>query len=282
MSRNEETRHPAAPCPPCAPAVGGSGLDEIQQASRDQFDRQSRNYGASHILADVSDIVRALDGVPLPESRRALDVATGGGHTAAWLAGQGWSVTASDISPAMLERTSELAAAKGVVVRTALHEAERLPYGDATFGLVACRLAAHHFSQPSSFVSEAARVLEPKGIFLLIDGSVPDGEPEAAGWLHAVEKLRDPSHGRFLSPGEWSELCRKAGLGIVRCETTPFKQPDLEWYFQTAGTSQAHREQVADLVRSAPEQAVRAFRLAEEEGRTVWWWPRLSLVACKA
>jgi SAM-dependent methyltransferase len=254
-------------------------LDPTQLASREQFDRQSRNYGTSHILADVADIVNALDGVAFPKSRRALDVATGGGHTAVWLAQNGWTVTASDLSPAMLKRASELAASRGVVLKTALHEAERLPYEDGEFQIVTCRVASHHFSDPAAFVSEVARVLDEGGIFLLIDGSVPDGEPEAAAWIHAVEKFRDPSHGRFLSPGEWSALCRDAGLEILKCGTAPFKQPDLQWYFETAGTVPANRVEVMNLIKSAPEQAVRAFGLAEEDGKTVWWWPRLSLVA---
>lgn len=256
-------------------------LDQRQQASREQFDRQSRNYGKSHILADVSDLTAALEGVTRPPAGRALDVATGGGHTAVWLAEQGWSVTASDLSPAMLERASELAESKGVSLETALHEAEFLPYADGIFGIVTCRVAAHHFSNPTAFVSEVARVLSPDGIFLLIDGSVPDGDPVAAEWIHKVEKFRDPSHGRFVSPGEWSSLCRDAGLEILKCGTTPFKQPDLTWYFETAGTIEANRDAVMDLIRSAPEQAVKAFSLTEEEGRIVWWWPRLSLVARK-
>jgi SAM-dependent methyltransferase len=140
-------------------------------------------------------------------------------------------------------------------------------------------VAAHHFSRPDSFVSEVARVLSPGGIFLLIDGSVPDGEPEAAEWIHAVERWRDPSHGRFLSPEEWISLCRSADLEILKCGTSPFKQPDLQWYFDAAGTPRENRDEVMNLIRSAPVQAIKAFQLAEEDGKTVWWWPRLALVA---
>jgi ubiquinone/menaquinone biosynthesis C-methylase UbiE len=256
-------------------------LDQRQLASREQFDRQSRNYGASHILANVSDIVAALDGIAVNNSGRALDVATGGGHTAAWLAENGWTVTASDLSPAMLERATELAASKGVALETILHEAENLPHESGTFQIVTCRVAAHHFSDPRAFVNESARVLAPGGVFLLIDGSVPDGEPDAADWIHAVEKWRDPSHGRFLSPEQWSSLCREAGLEILKCAVTPMKQPVLEWYFQAAGTPQENRKMVLELIHSAPAPAIKAFQLAEEDGKIVWWWPRLALVARK-
>jgi len=256
-------------------------LDARQLAAREQFDRQSRNYGTSHILADVSDVREEVSGVSLTKSRRALDVATGGGHTAAFLAEQGWDVTASDLSPAMLDRAKELAAGRGLAVTTALHEAERLPYADASFGLVTCRVAAHHFSDPRAFLTEVARVLEPGGHFLLIDGSVPDGEPEAEEWIHRVEKLRDPSHGRFLSPSAWTAMAGESGLKILSCRLTPLKQPDLEWYFEAAATSAQNRQAVRELVAAAPERVREVFRIGEEEGKTVWWWPRLALLATK-
>ncbi|GAT33743.1 methyltransferase domain-containing protein [Terrimicrobium sacchariphilum] len=258
-----------------------AALNDAQKASRDQFQKQSARYGKSHILANVEDVAALLDGVSFPAGARALDVATGGGHTALYLAGRGLSVTASDITPAMLENTAKLAAERGLSIETVLHEAERFPYQDAAFDVVTCRVAAHHFSDPRQFVAEAVRVLKPGGYLMVIDGSVPDGEPEAEEWLHQVEKLRDPSHGRFIAPAVWARWVRESGLELVECATTPFKQPDLEWYFQTAATSEENRARVMALVESAPESVRRAFRLAVEDGKVVWWWPRLGLLARK-
>lgn len=259
-----------------------SNLNEIQQASRDQFQKQSANYGKSHILADVTDVAETLgDIAPRTPGSAALDVATGGGHTALFLARRGWKVTASDIAPAMLENARKLADECGLGIATRLHAAESLPYEDGTFELVSCRVAAHHFSDVGAFLGEVFRVLKPEGHFLLIDGSVPDGEPEAEEWLHKVEKFRDPSHGRFLSPSAWRTLCEERGLKVVRCETRPFKQPDVEWYFDTAATSPENQEKVRELLRNAPESVYRALGLAQEAGKTVWWWPRLGLVARK-
>ena len=144
----------------------------------------------------------------------------------------------------MLEAPASLAAERGLSIEPRLHEAEKFPYSDSSFDLVTCRVAAHHFSNREAFVAEVTRVLKTGGHFLLIDGSIPDGEPIAEEWIHELEKLRDPSHGRFLSPGAWNALCERHGLHVVRCETTPFKQPDLNWYFQTAGTSARKREKV--------------------------------------
>ncbi|MFV0416114.1 MAG: class I SAM-dependent methyltransferase [Chthoniobacterales bacterium] len=254
-------------------------LDAAQQASLDQFDKQSGRYGSSHILANTADVARALEGLSFAPNAEALDVATGGGHTAVFLAARGMRVTASDLSPAMLENTARLAAEKGLSLTTVQHEAERFPFADGSFDLVTCRVAAHHFSRRAEFLSEVRRVLRVGGYFLLIDGSVPDDAPEAAEWIHRVEKLRDPSHGRFLPPKEWQGLCETSGLQVLRCGTIPFKQPDLEWYFQTAATEEESRRQVRELVKNAPEQAREVFQIAEEGERIVWWWPRVALLA---
>jgi len=201
-----------------------TSLDPRQSASAAQFDRQSDRYGKSHILADTQDVALGLQGFAVPAGGTALNVATGGGHTALWLARQGWRVTASDIAPRMLENAQKLCGEAGFSIETRLFPAEEMPFEDHSFGLVTVRVAPHHFSSPESFVREAARVLKRGGHFLLIDGSVPDDDPETEEWLHQVEKWRDPSHGRFLSRKAWEELVRESGLNVVRSELHPRKQ----------------------------------------------------------
>jgi ubiquinone/menaquinone biosynthesis C-methylase UbiE len=254
-------------------------LDAIQQAAQEQFARQSRNYGRSHILADVSDVVAALEKISLPAHARVLDVATGAGHTGLHLASLGHEVICADLAAPMLERVREAAAERGLKVETRQHAAEEFPDADRTFDLVTSRIAPHHFSSPESFIRETARVLRPGGWFLLIDGSVPDDAPEAEEWLHQVEKFRDPSHHRLLSPRAWKELCKRSGLRVQSAELKPMKQPDLEWYFETAATTPENHAHVRELIAQAPASAREAYRLAEEDGKIIWWWRRLTLIA---
>src|ERR1039457_2087695 len=256
-----------------------SDLNEIQRTAQQQFDRQSDRYGKGHILSDVTDVKGALERLPWLKPGRALDVATGAGHTGLFLADGGWQVTLADISPAMLERAAVTARERGLRVETRQHTAESFPYADSAFDLVTCRVAAHHFSDPGTFVREAARVLMPGGVFLLIDGSIEDGQPVAEEWLHRVEKLRDPSHHRMLSQGNWARLCEGVGLRVVFSELQPFQQPDLNWYFETAATTPENRAKVLELVRQAPPEARNLFRITEEDGKIVWWWQRLVLGA---
>jgi ubiquinone/menaquinone biosynthesis C-methylase UbiE len=254
-------------------------LDETQRAAQAQFSRQSQRYAKGHILEDVADVREALAFVVLPQNARVLDVACGAGHTGLHLASLGHRVTCADISDAMLARTSEAAEKRGLTIETRQHPAEEFPYADGSFDLVTCRVAPHHFSAPGRFVREVSRVLSPGGYFLLIDGTVPDDDPASAEWLNRVEKLRDPSHVELYSPSRWRGWCEEAGLRVLECLLREKKQPDLQWYFDTAATSQPNREAVLDLVGSASDPVRAAYRLAIEEGRTVWWWRMLSLVA---
>ncbi|MFA5056819.1 MAG: methyltransferase domain-containing protein [Opitutaceae bacterium] len=257
-------------------------LDRNQSAAAAQFDRQSDHYGKSHILADTRDVADGLRDVLPAAGATALDVATGGGHTALFLARQGWKVTAGDIAPRMLENARRLVEEAGLRLETRLFPAEKMPFADGTFDLVTVRVAPHHFSAPGLFVAEAARVLKPGGHFLLIDCSVPDDDPATEAWMQAVEKWRDPSHGRFLARGVWESLVRREHLAILRSELNPRKQPDLQWYFAAAATSEENRARVLDAVRTAPAKVQASLQLGEEDGRIVWWWPMLTLLARRA
>jgi SAM-dependent methyltransferase len=256
-------------------------LNATQRAAQAQFSKQSQRYGKGHILENVEDVREAVGLLTLPAPAQVLDVACGAGHTGLYLASLGHAVTCADLSLAMLERTREAAAARGLAIETQEHPAEVMPYASGCFDLVTCRVAPHHFSDPAGFVAEAARVLRPSGVFLLIDGTVPDEQPEAGTWLNRVEKLRDPSHVQLYAPAQWRAWCEAAGLRVERHWLREKLQPDLEWYFETAATSPENRAAVRALIHEASPEIRAAYRLSEEEARITWQWPMLSLLARK-
>jgi hypothetical protein len=59
------------------------------------------------------------------------------------------------------------------------------------------------------------------------------------------------------------------------------KQPDLRWYFETAATSEENQRCILRLLETAPASARRVFKLGVEDGKTVWQWPMLTLIAQK-
>jgi len=257
-------------------------LDDIQRAAQEQFARRSESYGKGHILENVEDVQATLKSIHLPTRAKVLDVATGAGHTGLFLASLGHDVTLADIAQPMLDKAAQTATERGLTVKTIQHPAEQFPHASESFDLVTCRVAAHHFSFPEKFVSESARVLKPGGYYLLIDGTVADDQPEAEAWIHSLEKLRDPSHNRFLTPRVWSAICETYGLAVASVKIFPFKQPDLNWYFETAATPDENRIKVLELIRCAPASAKSLFQIGEEDGKIVWWWQRLTLIATKA
>lgn len=254
-------------------------FDFGQAASAAQFDRQHRNYGKSHVLADTSDLEAALREIPVGPGARALDVATGGGHAALCLARAGWRVTIGDVSLRMLESAKALLIEQGHAVEALLFPAEEMPFADRTFDLVNVRVAPHHFSSPLTFMREVFRVLKPGGHFVLIDGTVPDHDVETAEWLNRVEKWRDPSHGELLAPAKWRELSASAGLEVLRTSVHRLEQPGLSWYFETAATPVPNRHKVLEAVRTASASVREEMRLVNDGDATRWWWPMLTLIA---
>lgn len=72
-------------------------VDQQQVAAAAQIERQSDRYGKSHILADTAEMEVGLGGVNLAPAAKALDVATGGGHAAVYLARRGWRVPEGEV-----------------------------------------------------------------------------------------------------------------------------------------------------------------------------------------
>src|SRR5205807_6961526 len=132
--------------------TGGMKLDAVQQAAQEQFARRSHRYGRGHILENVEDVRAAIEPLQLAPGSRVLDVATGAGHTGLYLASLGHQVTVTDLAQAMLDRTAQFATERGLKIEVRRHAAEELPYPEAGFDLVTCRVAAHHFSSPERFI----------------------------------------------------------------------------------------------------------------------------------
>src|SRR4029077_4460223 len=74
---------------------------------------------------------------------------------------RGFSVTAVDVAPAMIEQ-ARAALPHNAAVEFTTARAEEPPFPDATFDLISCAQAFHWF-EPRAAFSECARVLRPGG-----------------------------------------------------------------------------------------------------------------------
>jgi ubiquinone/menaquinone biosynthesis C-methylase UbiE len=182
------------------------------------FSRTAESYVASFSHRAGDDLQRLIELGEWNPQLQALDIATGGGHTALAIAPYVAKVTVTDLTPRMLEKARDFILAQGVTNAVfQVADAEQLPFESESFDRVTCRIAPHHFPDLSQFMYEVARILKQGGIFLLIDCMAPS-DPEFDIFDNTIEKRRDPSHGRSCTADEWQSLFKEVGLSIEHTE----------------------------------------------------------------
>lgn len=129
---------------------------------------------AEEIDVDQIDLETCFHGSTSPENRfiieqlgsvrglRVLELGAGAGENSVYFALQGAEVTATDISPGMLEVVQRLAARHGVRVETRVANAMALEFPDGSFDVVYAANTFHHVD-PAVALREVHRVLKPGG-----------------------------------------------------------------------------------------------------------------------
>ena len=117
---------------------------------------------------------RLVDALDIGAGDTVLDVAAGTGNAALPAARLGADVTASDLTPELLEAGRKVAEAEGVELRWAEADAEHLPFADASFDVVMSAIGAMFapFHQPVA--DELVRVCRPGGRIGLLSWT-PEG-----------------------------------------------------------------------------------------------------------
>ena len=147
-------------------------------------------------------------------------------------------LTATDISPGMLQRLSATADALGLSAETVATEAEELPFEDESFDVVFGHAVLHHIPDLERAFSEFLRVLRPGGAIAFAGEPSRYGDrlaalPKRAGliaapaWRRAIGARRrlvaeaEQSHGHALesevdvhafAPADLRRLMRSSGF----------------------------------------------------------------------
>ena len=252
-------------------------MTDLRELVRRQFGLNAERYVSSYDHSKGESLDRMVElADPKPEWR-ALDIATGGGHTALAFAPRVREVVATDITHPMLEAAERFIRGKGVT-NVFFEEADAcdLPYGAAEFDLVTCRVAPHHFPDCARFVREMARVLKPGGIVAMVDNVVP--EDRATGdYINAFEKFRDPSHVRALAASEWLRLFAEAGFTLVVTEIFR-KARDFEAWAGLQTVSGSAKSELKRRLEHAPPGAAEALGPETRDGTLYFYLTEILVV----
>ena len=154
-----------------------------------------------------------------PESIRVLELATGHGYFAGILAELGYTVTAVDLAPGMLEVAKKNCAAWSDRITFQQMNAEELSFPDASFDVVFCRFLTWLLPQPEQAYGQWCRVLKPGGLLLVYDTMLA----KERGTEPDPEELDNPSRTELLQrtgmrPELYDDLIRLSGeleIGFV-------------------------------------------------------------------
>ncbi|WP_145483283.1 class I SAM-dependent methyltransferase [Yersinia aldovae] len=190
--------------------VKNSHKDAVER----QFGDQANAYLTSAVHAQGNDLQRLMALLQPHGDARLLDLGCGAGHASFTAAAVVKEVVAYDLSSQMLQVVSQAAADKKLTnINVQQGLAESLPFADNSFDIVISRYSAHHWHDVGLALREVKRVLRPGGNVIFMDVASP-GNPVLDIYLQTVEVLRDTSHVRNYSPGEWLSLFTDAGLVI--------------------------------------------------------------------
>lgn len=229
-------------------------MAEPLRQAQSYFSDKAQAYRESKTHANAAELARMVEWLQPRPGARALDVATGGGHTAMALAEAGCDVIATDATPSMLQDWPPLP--------RAVCDAERIPFRRASLDIVASRIAPHHFPDLRLFAQEASRVLRAGGRLYVFDLTTPD-DAEVGREIDHLERLRDPSHVHSHSPSEWKDALARGGLRVARLETTA-SVFDLEPWIGRARMPPAREAELRRLLRERPAQTRGGYGLTPD------------------
>ena len=206
----------------------------------------------------------------------ALEIGAGTGYFSLNLlqAGAIERANATDISPGMLATLEQNASRLGLEVRTAVVDAETLPFPDESFDLVFGHAVLHHIPDLRQAFSEFTRVLRPGGTLAFC------GEPSRYGDLLAAI----PKRTALLTAPLWRRLVGASARDYAaeaaehnghtlehEVDVHAFSPGDLRRFCESAGMTDV-RVRGEELLASIHGWTVRTLEASAVPDEVPWGW----------
>jgi SAM-dependent methyltransferase len=210
------------------------------------FDAQAAAFERAKVQRDAESLSRFVTFAALAPGARVLDAGCGPGLVAEAFLEAGCDVLGVDLSAEMIRRARARCARFGERARFEQRSLLDVAPG-APLDAALSRNVLHHLEDPGAFVARQAALVREGGVVLAFDLT---GDPDRArqAWSQGIERDRDRTHVRTLTPGEMVDLLAGAGLVDVRLAEEHLVLDYDEWFDR--GTP------------VAPKEAVRARLLA--------------------
>jgi len=234
----------------------------------DQFSPRALSYLTSAVHAQGKDLEQLKEIVGSRPQASGLDLGCGGGHVSFLLAPLLEKIVAYDLSAAMLATVGGEAERRGLTnLETRQGSVEKLPFADASFDLVVSRYSAHHWHDAAAGLREAYRVLKPGGLGIFMDVVAP-ASPLLDTWLQSLELLRDPSHVRNYTIGQWQGMLERSGFQPAALSTFRLRLEFSSW-IERMRTPEPHMRAIRSLQAMAGSAVARHFAIEAEGSFTL-------------
>jgi SAM-dependent methyltransferase len=168
---------------------------------------------------------RLVEACAIEPGMRVLDVAAGTGNASIPAARAGARVTASDLTPELLEAGRERAEAEGVELEWVEADAERLPFEDESFDVVMSSIGAMFAPRHQPVADELVRVCRPGGTIGMLNWT-PDGM--IGGLFRAIGPFAPPPPRGAQPPPLWGSEDHVRELFGDRVELRTLERDVLE------------------------------------------------------
>jgi SAM-dependent methyltransferase len=190
--------------------AGPAGLGDLKRSHRTTWASGDYATVAERLIDDVPR--HLLERVPVGPGMEVLDIAAGTGNAAIRAAERGARVTALDLTPELLDRGRERAAAAGVEIDWVEGDAEDLPFEDGRFDVVLSTFGIQFAPRHERSAGEAVRVTRrggsigfanwtPGGHIGRVLKAVGSRLPKPPGYASPPPRWGDEDHVRALLEG---------------------------------------------------------------------------------
>jgi SAM-dependent methyltransferase len=265
---------------PASPTATPEHIKDVNtryhDAAADEYDAKwGIDFGDTGQKQVRSKLVKALGGLDRPNLGDGLEIGSGTGYFSLNLLQMGAidRLTATDISPGMLQRLATTAEALGLDVETVATEAEGLPFEDESFDIVFGHAVLHHIPDLDTAFSEFRRVLRPGGVVAFA------GEPSRYGDRLAAL----PKRAGLLAAPAWRRLVRARRRSVPEAEQSnghalesevdvhAFAPADLRRLLRDAGFEN-RRVGGEELLSNAWGWGLRTVESTAEPDSVPWGW----------